>query len=72
MQLEVVIYISISYLATHRRVSRNNAQAKISIKKGTGESTGDKIQAKVSCISLSLARDKELAFCWKLLCITLI
>jgi len=42
MQLEVVIYISISYLATHRRVSRHKAQAKISIKKGTG----DKIQAK--------------------------
>tara|TARA_R100000789_G_C2966319_1_gene139439 strand:+ start:274 stop:477 length:204 start_codon:yes stop_codon:yes gene_type:complete len=48
MQLEVVIYISISYLATHRRVSRNNAQAKNFIKKGTGEDTGDKIFVKFS------------------------
>ena len=41
MQLEVEIYISISYLATHRRVSRHkaqaNAQAKKFHKKGTGE-----------------------------------
>jgi len=54
MQLEVVIYISISYLAKHRRVSRHKAQAKNSIKKGTGESTGDKIQA--TCILYQVFR----------------
>jgi len=71
MQLEVVIYI---YILS------SNAQASFT-PQGTSESTGEKIslkkaqakiQAKVSCISLSLARDKELGFCWKLLFITLV
>ena len=39
---EIYIYI---YLAKHRRFSIYKAQAKNSIKKGTGEDTGDKIQA---------------------------
>jgi hypothetical protein len=48
MQLAVEIYISISYLATHRRVSRHKAQAKNSIKKGTSEDTGDLLLVKFS------------------------
>ena len=48
MQLAVEIYISISYHTTHRRVSRHKAQAKNFIKKGTGESTGDKVLVKFS------------------------
>jgi len=47
------IYISISYLATHRRISRNKAQAKNFIKKGTGEGTSEKIpfkKAQATCI----------------------
>jgi len=46
MQLEVEIYISISYLATHRRVSRHNAQANAQAKNSIKKAQA-KIQAKI-------------------------
>ena len=67
MQLEVEIYISISYLATHRRVSRHkaqaNAQATIFHKKGTGEGTGEDYN--LSSISVHAASPSQIGSSFK-------
>ena len=47
MQLAVEIYISISYLATLRRVSRHKAQAKAQAKNSIKKAQA-KIQAKIT------------------------